>query len=240
MGPVPVSADTVTLVQTMLAAWEWTDFWCDASVLPAVEAAGYDADFLVVSSREEMSLSTVAIGKTPGLAGVVCSLEDLTVTLPHGVRLDPGGIGKGLAGDLVVQDLLSFGAQGALLDVGGDLSMGGVPGVDRPWNVELPEGNTLVVPSNRCSGVATSSTKFRRWAGGHHLVDPTTGMPSQAPVAMATSVAPTAWQAEAASKVALLNPDAAGWFARMKLWARVEYIDGDTSELGSRAQEVLA
>ena len=36
---------------------------------------------------------------------------------------DPGGIGKGFAADLLVSELLSSGARGALVSVGGDLGL---------------------------------------------------------------------------------------------------------------------
>lgn len=242
LGPVPVSADTVTLIQAMIDAWKWSEHWCDASVLPAVEAAGYDTDFLLVSSRTVGSPSSVPSAPVPGMGGVEYSHDDLSVSLPSGVRLDPGGIGKGLAGDLVLRDLMSFGAKGAVLDLGGDLSLDGAPGSLRPWRVQLPGTGdvTIAVPHSRHTGVATSSTRFRRWAGGHHLVDPTTGMPSSRPVRTATAVAGSAWQAEAASKVALLSPNAQEWFVREGLWARLERADGTPAELGSIAREVPA
>ena len=44
---------------------------------------------------------------------------------PAGLVLDPGGIGKGLAADLVAAELCAAGATGALVGIGGDLAARG-------------------------------------------------------------------------------------------------------------------
>ncbi|MGO9197832.1 MAG: FAD:protein FMN transferase [Acidimicrobiales bacterium] len=63
------------------------------------------------------------------------------VYLPPKVGIDSGGIGKGLAADVVVEELLQSGAAGVCVNLGGDLRAGGVPpdgsgwtiAVDHPW-----------------------------------------------------------------------------------------------------------
>lgn len=228
-GPRTVSADTAMLVSAMLEAWEWTESWCDSSVLPAVVAAGYDADLLVVQSRSPSHPHTLAPTVVPGLSDVQVNKADRTVTVPSDVQLDPGGIGKGLAGDIVADEIMSFGAQGVLVDVGGDVVLSGSPGEERPWMIRLPSshGDTdMSLESGRRVAVATSSVRARRWAGGHHLIDPQTGMPSATQVYAGSAVAPSGWQAEAAAKVAVLRPDAASWFAARNVWGRTVWDDG--------------
>ena len=63
------------------------------------------------------------------------------MTLPPGVGFDPGGIGKGLAADLVVDLLLDGGAAGACVDLGGDGRMAGEPPTGG-WRVGI--GNPYV------------------------------------------------------------------------------------------------
>ena len=50
-----------------------------------------------------------------------------TVRLGANTTFDAGGIGKGFAADLVVDELLSGGARGVLVNVGGDLRAAGEP-----------------------------------------------------------------------------------------------------------------
>ena len=58
------------------------------------------------------------------------------VRLPPGVRIDLGGIGKGLAADLVSRGLVDRGARSALVSLGGDMrARGEVP--DGAWQIPV-------------------------------------------------------------------------------------------------------
>jgi thiamine biosynthesis lipoprotein len=146
---------------------------------------------------------------------------DRTVELPLGVGFDPGGIGKGLAADMVVEELMDAGAGGACANIGGDLRVRGTPpdsdpgsgwaiGVDSPVTAEC-----VAVLGLADGGVATSSRLRRRWlaAGGkpsHHLIDPRTGRPADAGLAAVSVVAAHAWQAEMLSKAVFVKGATAG------------------------------
>jgi thiamine biosynthesis lipoprotein len=72
--------------------------------------------------------------------------------------------------------------------------------------------HTLLV---RDGGVATSGIDVRVWERddgefGHHLIDPATGRPAWTGLIAATAVAPTALEAEALAKAALLSGPAGG------------------------------
>ena len=131
------------------------------------------------------------------------------MVLPPGVHLDPGGIGKGLAADLVATALVDDGdAAGALVSLGGDLRVVGEAPDASGWTVELdaPAGTRVRVPDG---GLASSSVRRRRWQaadGGtaHHVVDPRTGRAARGPRTDTTAVAATAWQAEALATALLL------------------------------------
>ena len=62
----------------------------------------------------------------------------------------------------------------------------------------------------RDGAVATSSITARRWAGGHHLINPRTARPADTDLLSVTAVAPTVVQAEVAAKVALILGREAG------------------------------
>jgi thiamine biosynthesis lipoprotein len=213
------SAATCRLVVTMCEAWDATGGLVDASVLDAVEALGYRTDLAQLPAPDPVlaGVATTRRGaRVPGLAGVRVDRRAGSagghVRLPTGVRLDPGGIGKGLAADLVATALVADGhAVGALVGLGGDLRVVGTPPAGG-WVValEAPAGVRLPLAGG---GVASSSTRRRRWRAGdggtaHHVVDPRTGRAAAVPRTDATAVAPTAWQAEALATAALLaGPD---------------------------------
>ena len=208
--PVVVSADTFELVTRAVAAWRATGGKYDPTVGPALAAHGYDRDFTDVARR--IAPAATSAGPAPGPAAIDLLTGINTVILPDGVLLDPGGIGKGLAADLTAQLLHAAGADGALVNLGGDLrTLGRAPSADG-WAVTVDDplqpGRELLRLAMPEGAVATSSRLMRRWqttAGeAHHLIDPTTGRPAQTPVVAVTVVAGEAWWADALTKALFL------------------------------------
>jgi thiamine biosynthesis lipoprotein len=210
-GPVSVSPDLEALVATMLQAAAWTDGVYDPTVLGAVRANGYDADFAEVIARDSLRAIDDVLAPSLGTAGIVIDRGQHTVSLPSGVGIDPGAIGKGLAADIVADEMHAAGAEGVLVNLGGDVSVRGTAG-GHDWTVGIQDdriADSPVIQRIELNGdrqaVATSSSLRRRWNGRHHVIDPITGQPSQSDLAQVTVVAPTGWQAEAASTYALVR-----------------------------------
>ncbi|HEX5946845.1 MAG TPA: FAD:protein FMN transferase [Acidimicrobiales bacterium] len=212
-APVVVSADTFTLVAHAIAAWTLTAGRFDPTVGAALVALGYDRDFAEVN-RSSLPLGDAGDGEpVPGPAGIELDPQRSTVTLPAGARFDPGGIGKGLASDLVADALLEAGALGALVNLGGDLRAAGDAPDPEGWPVSLPDplrpGHELARFSLRDGAVATSSRLHRQWrtatGPAHHLIDPTTGRSSTGDTVAVTVVADRAWRAEALTKALFLD-----------------------------------
>ena len=210
-APVHVSRATITLLNTMVEAAKETDGRYDPTVLPALIDAGYRAS--IDDADRITTLSPGSHRSCVGLTEVAIDADTRTVTMPADVALDPGGIGKGLAADLVAEQLVLDGAAGALVSIGGDLAAAGESPQAHGWEVEVEDPHDPVhalarlgVPSG---GVATSSTVSRRWNVGttstHHVIDPRTGAASTTDLAAVTVVAPRAWLAEAHATGALLG-----------------------------------
>jgi thiamine biosynthesis lipoprotein len=208
--PLRVSAETRLLVRRALEGHEVTAGRFDPTLLGAVLRAGYVESFDQLGRRPRRFASSFVTGarriEVDEAAG--------TVRIPIGVGFDPGGIGKGLAADLVAEELVKLGADGACVNVGGDLRVIGVPpdgeawrvAVDSPWDRETPMAQLRLLEG----AVATSSRLRRRWVRDdgvpqHHLVDPATGISSHSPVLAATAVAAEGWKAEVLSKAAFLD-----------------------------------
>ena len=209
--PVFVSSDTRLLVRHGVEAWRTTGGLCDPSVLDAVIAAGYDRTFCEISagSADVERVTGVAV---PGCAGIVIDDDLGCVTLPVGVGFDPGGIGKGLAADIVADWLLDHGADGAFVSVGGDIRMVGEPGVGDGWLIDVrpsPDEKRMVRVAVSCGAIACSTTQRRRWTVGdevrHHAIDPRTGRPAITDAATVAVIAGDAWWAEAMATELLLT-----------------------------------
>jgi FAD:protein FMN transferase len=131
-----------------------------------------------------------------------------TVTRPPGVRLDPGGIAKGLLADLVGESLADF--DSFAVDCCGDLRIGGSQGREQRVLVDDPAGGEPLHELRIADGaVATSGITRRAWATtdgrrAHQIIDPATGEPAFTGVVQATAIAPTGLLAETLAKSALL------------------------------------
>ncbi|MCB1029178.1 MAG: FAD:protein FMN transferase [Microthrixaceae bacterium] len=209
--PVTVSRATITLLRTMAEGAEVSEHRYDPTILPALLDAGYRAS--VDDPERVTELPPGHHRSGVGLADMEVDNEHRTATLPAGVAIDPGGIGKGLAADLVAELLVSKGAAGALVSIGGDVAMAGEAPRPAGWVIEVEDphepSRAVARMAVRAGGVATSSTLSRRWQGRsgstHHVIDPTTGAPSTTDLATVTVVASRAWLAEVHATGALLG-----------------------------------
>ncbi|MGZ6886407.1 MAG: FAD:protein FMN transferase [Acidimicrobiia bacterium] len=214
--PVRVSPETFAVIARAVDAWRVTGGRFDPTGQAALVALGYDRDFRSLVGSGAGSAPAPA---TPlaGCAEIVLDPLVGAVTLPAGVTLDLGGIGKGYAADVVLGSLVDRGVTGACVDLGGDVRVGGTGPYDGAWEVVFAEPAARAAFGRVRLGdgaVATSTTRRRRWrAGGadrHHLLDPATGAPSASGIATATVVASDAWWAEVLAKAALIAGRADG------------------------------
>jgi thiamine biosynthesis lipoprotein len=209
-GLMLVSPDTIVLLDTMKEAWRMTEGSYDPTMLAAIIAAGY-ATSVDGSGRRSRPASRPSVGHTIG--DVAIDPVTTAVLVPPGVGLDPGGIGKGLAADMIVTELLGGGTGGALVGVGGDLAAAGTPPTTAGWQVvvehPLDSSRSLARLALGAGGVATSSTLSRSWMKDgdrhHHALDPLTQTCSTTDLAAVTVVARAGWEAEAHATAVLLG-----------------------------------
>lgn len=246
-GPLPVSADLWLLLTRMVRATRITGGAFDPTVAPSLPALGYTGDYRALPA----DLVPGSVSPAHGITGLALDPGARTAALTAGTALDAGGIGKGLAGDLIARDALVPGIAGVLVDLGGDLVARGNPGpgADR-WAIAVrderdPDGPALArldLPAGRPVAVATSSTLARRWGSArtvHHVIDPATGASAVLGLAQAT-VAPAAglgWVAEAYATAALLaDRNAPAWLAARPVTASVlQHLDGTATGTGVTA-----
>jgi FAD:protein FMN transferase len=233
---VVVSSDTLELLATMKRAWSLSGGRYDPTLLAAINAAGYSMSH-DGSGRRSSSAGQRASACT--IADVGLHHETSTVVVPAGLGIDPGGIGKGLAADFVVTELLERGTAGALVCVGGDLAAAGDPPAADGWQVAvehpLDASRELARVTLGAGGVATSSTLSRAWVQNgdrrHHVIDPGTGESATTDLAAVTVFARAGWEAEVHATAALLSgaPRALAYLERHELDGIVTTLDGTTT-----------
>ena len=230
-----------------LTAAIWAARATDGSVDPTVGGAlgliGYDRDFSEVAASGDVI--HVRAARVPGWTAIELDAQKKRVRLTAGAQLDLGSTAKALAADRAVAAALAPVAAGrsggVLVSLGGDIAVGG----DAPaggWPVLIAEdhkqsrdsiGEVVAITSG---GLATSSTRVRRWTRGgvefHHIVDPASGLPARGPWRTATVAASTCLEANAAATAAIVMGEAAqGWLEKRGLPARLVSDDGRVLKL---------
>ncbi len=221
--PIPVAVHWTTrdVVLHAIEAWRLTEGRYDPTVLRSMVAHGYARSFEHI--RSAAPTHNRPGRSAPGCAHIIVRSSDAdsesgcTISLPSGIGLDLGGIGKGYAGDLVVTTLMDEGAQGVMVNLGGDVRVTGEPPTDTAWTIALenptlgegidhqPLGSVRLVDG----AVAVSSILTRRWqtqsGDVHHLIDPFTGNPTEHDTVAAMVVAGAGWWAEVLTKALIVT-----------------------------------
>ena len=117
----PVSPETQLLLDRAAEGFRVTSGRFDPYRLDVVTATGYDTSF------ESLATPPTSLAGHP--------------SAPR-QGFDPGGIGKGLAADLVSEELMAAGAAGVLVGIGGDLRVRGVSPEGGDWLIEIEDPRT--------------------------------------------------------------------------------------------------
>jgi FAD:protein FMN transferase len=222
---VPASATMARIAASVSFAATVSDGLVDATLLDQIEAAGYTGEL-----GEPLALDDAlarAPARRPGAPhpgrlwrALDVDLERNIIARPAGLKIDGGGLAKGLFADLLAAEL--DGHASFAIDCGGDIGLGGSAGLARTVEVESPFDSRIIHTfASARSAVATSGIGRRAWtaSGGgpaHHLLDPRTGAPAFTGIVQATALAASALLADTYAKAAVLSgPDrAARWLGR--------------------------
>jgi thiamine biosynthesis lipoprotein len=215
------SADLTLVVMLAQQYVEQTGSLFDPSILPELERIGYDRSMDLIRAEEALLPParfvpgpTRSTGSGQGLLpinGLTVNPEENLIYLPHGMRLDLGGIAKGWIAEQAAMTLADY-SQACLVDAGGDMFMVGLPEGEESWQIELEDPRNadqsltrLNVPAG---AVTTSSIMKRKWMQGemsrHHLIDPRTGEPAETDWLSVTVIAPHADMSEVFAKALLI------------------------------------
>jgi thiamine biosynthesis lipoprotein len=194
---IPVSPVFAEAMELAIAAAVATDGLVDPTLGAAIEAAGYDRDFMLLQS-DDAPPGQPAPGSWRNVR-----IAGRLLFRPPCTKLDLNGIVKSLAVDEAV----------ALLPGDGFVAAGGDIATRGPVVVALPGGDGLQLLAG---GLATSGRTTRRWSRGgrpqHHLIDPRSGRPSTSRWLEVTVAAESCLAADVAAKAAfLLSSEGPEW-----------------------------
>ena len=244
---VEVSPVTVELVSRAVSAFERTRGRFHPLLLRELVELGYDRSHELLAEPGGTPMRSTRRRRRTVEESI--SIDGRTIRVPPGAAFDPGGLGKGLAADIVVGALVEAGADWAVLSVGADLRLAGAAIEERGWEVDVENpwepGRTWASARMRSGGLGTSSVRTRRWLHGrtdaHHLLDPHTGRPACGDRIAATVHAGEAWWADVVAKCVVIDPDVDA--ATLESWGAMAIAfgsDGEYEELGWQANRAFA
>ncbi|MGI9124602.1 MAG: FAD:protein FMN transferase [Mycobacterium sp.] len=227
----PIFAD---LIEAALCAARTTDGDVDPTVGSALVALGYDGDITDAGTTSpRVSSARVPVDWT----GI--EFDRHTVRIPAGTQLDLGATAKAVAADRCAHRVYRETGSGVLVNLGGDIATDG-PTPDGGWLIVVQDTDddpASMITLGSGAGLATSSTRRRRWRNGdhlvHHILDPRTGTSAE-PVWRSVSVAATTCQAaNTVSTAAVIRGHRAPeWVGKLGVPARFVAQDGSETTVG--------
>lgn len=203
------SDDLVGALRWCIRMHAETEGLFDPSIRTSLERLGYDRTFAEIVEQANCATAAAPTAPARGIAGL--EISGNWARIAAGLSIDLGGIGKGLAADIVADELIAAGANSAYVSLGGDIHSAGEPVDEQGWRVPLlhPVTGEAVDHHALYSGALVMSTvAIRRWTRGgvehHHIIDPRTGAPADTDVIAVAVADQSAARAEALAKAAII------------------------------------
>ncbi len=261
--PVQIGQLLMEALELALRAAELTDGAVDPTIGRALELAGYDRDWRLLtpafddaspqaskcaSSESTGCPQTITVDRRSGWRTVALDRKRVCVSVPRGIRLDLGATAKGWAADRAAHAAAQAAGCGVLVSIGGDISTSGTSPAGG-WRIRVTDdhrsppsapGQTVTALSG---GLATSSTAVRRWHHDgrtmHHIIDPRTGAPARTPWRTVSVAAASCADANIATTAALVKgATAPAWLAALGLPARLVDHEGHVVYVGDWPREL--
>ena len=188
--PVTVSEETAEIISFALEMAQRTGGALDPTIYPVLTAWGFTTDSKQVPSQQQITRLLEQVGYDR------IQINGSELTVPDGMELDLGAVGKGYTADLVTEILRRHGVSSALISLGGNIqAIGSRPdgsdwrlGIRAPW-----ESGNLGVLTVSDAAVVTSGgyeNYFDDEQGNiyWHILDPSTGYPADSGLQSVTIV----------------------------------------------------
>jgi len=177
--PIPVDSEMAGLIDYAATCYEMSDGMFDITSGVLRRIWTFDGgDRVPDEAAVQAALERVGWHRV--------SWDHATLTMPAGMEIDLGGIGKEYAVDRAAALIAAATSSAFLVNFGGDLFASGSRRGDRPWSVGVDDpGRTGEAALYRLEfgrgGLATSgdARRFVMWQGKRlgHILDPKTGWP---------------------------------------------------------------
>jgi FAD:protein FMN transferase len=201
-APQPVSPDTMRILELSKRYGELSGGAFDVTVAPLVRLWGFGVrppnnppePDQIEAQRRFVDFRRISLGQG-------------TASLPPGMSVDLGGIGKGYAIDVALGLMRAAGIPAAMMDFGGNIRVLGQPEPGENWTIGVRDPfdheqliGKLSLPDGTAVATSGNYERFVEMGGRRygHIVDPRTGVPVEG-MAGTTAIAPDAAMSDALS-----------------------------------------
>jgi thiamine biosynthesis lipoprotein len=243
---VPAGPLLIEALEVALRAAALTDGDVDPTIGMALELAGYDRDWRLLTAPNgepepppAQPPGVITASVRAGWRTVTLDRANSSIRVPAGIRLDLGATAKAWAADRAAAAAARASGCGVLVSIGGDIATSG-PAPAGGWPIRVTDdhrsdpsapGQTISILSG---GLASSSTAVRRWSHDghtmHHILDPSTGAPVARTWRTVSVAAVGCAEANIAATASFVRAAGApAWLAQLGLPARLIDWDGNVT-----------
>lgn len=202
-GLVKLDPETIRIIEKAQQVAALSGGTFDITVGPLVKAWGIGTDGERIPSSQELH------ALLPLIDYQKVAIDDNSVSIKRGQMVDLGGIGKGYAGDAVIEVYKRHGIASAYVNLGGNVVTLGSKPDGSPWRVGIRDprppidglAHDLGIVAVVDKAVVTAGDDQRYFlAGGqryHHILDPATGYPARSDLMSVTLVTDSSLDADA-------------------------------------------
>nr|MBP8641145.1 FAD:protein FMN transferase [Oscillospiraceae bacterium] len=201
---INISSEMCEILSCAIRISELTEGLYDITVGPLIDLWDYKHSVMppkeekINEARAKVNYHDLLLDDKKKTAGLI----------KEGQSIDLGGIGKGYASDCCIKTLRDNGASAAFINIGGNVATLAYKPDGSPWNVGIrhPRRSGCLIGAVKVSGKAVVTSgdyeryfvdcEGKRW---HHILNPSTGFPSESGLISVTVVADSAMLADALS-----------------------------------------
>lgn len=198
---IEVHPQTRNVIEYALQIAEDTNGAIEPTIYPVLTAWGFTTEQTKIPRQEEIDSLLKLVDYTQ------VSISQNKISVPKGMQIDLGAVGKGYAGDIIAQYLKNKGIASALLDIGGNIQAIGTKEDGNDWILGIRNPfSDAVIGQLRVSNkaVVTSGNYERNFRDENgkmygHIMNPVTGYPIDNELLSVTIVAEEGKYADALS-----------------------------------------
>ena len=182
--PIKLSNPVKAFLQRITMLSQQSDFLFNPAIGHLIEDWGFHSDLWQGPPPSTVQIQQ-RLAQQPSMKDLEWQGQILISHNPH-VKLDLGGVAKGLAATLAKAQLLKLGISHAIINIGGDVTVLG-NNQNQPWRIGIrdplfPKQAMLTLVLCDGQSIYTSGTYERTYTwqnqSFHHIINPNTGYPS--------------------------------------------------------------